>query len=111
MPLIDRRIGIRGASGIRVRYRDPAELRTPEHVRLLAFRKLGIEQWVVFRRIAVGPSIHGDRRNVAGGIEPSALERAAELVADVALEGFERGREELGAAGAILIVLRQSRLA
>src|ERR1700677_1292123 len=111
MTLVDGRVGIGFASGVRVGYGDPAELRAAENVRLTVFWELGIEQRVVFGRIAVGPSIHGDRRDVAGGIESPVFERTAELIADVALEGLEGSREELGAAGAILIMFRKSRLA
>ena len=52
-----------------------------------------VEERVVFVGVAVRPAIDGDGLDVAGGIESSGGEDAAELVADVALEGFEGGEE------------------
>ena len=54
------------------------------------------------------PSIHRYGGNVAGGIEPSALEGARQLIANVALESLERGAQEFRTPGSILFMLGQS---
>jgi hypothetical protein len=50
----------------------------------------------------VRPLIDGDGFDITGGVEAAASERAAELVADVVLEGREGRRQQLGESGAEL---------
>ena len=45
------------------------------------------------------------------GSKPPGLKDSAELIADIALEGFERGVENVELPGAVLIALRQAGLA
>ena len=61
-------------------------------------RPVRIEQRVVFVGVAVRPAIDGDGGDVARRIEAAGAEHAGELVADVALEGLERGREQFAPA-------------
>ena len=68
-------------------------------MRRLARQPDRIEQLIVLVGIAVRPAIHGNARDVAGGVEAARPKRALELVADVALEGLERGRQQFGIAG------------
>src|SRR5271156_7225341 len=72
---------------------------------------VGVEQWVVFRRVTVRPPIHGDRGDIACGIESSRRQRASELIADVAFEGLEGGPEELFPSRSVLIMFGQPRFA
>ena len=62
---------------------------------------------VVFRRIPVRPAVDGDAFDVAGRIEPAAAQCTAELVADLALERFERRRQKLCTTDLVLLALGQ----
>ena len=57
------------------------------------------------------PAIHRDARDVGRRIEPGRPQRAAELVAYVALERLERGRQYVGVAQPVLRALVQPRVA
>src|ERR1700689_2272402 len=94
MALIDGGIRVRPAAGIRIGDGDATELRAPDDVRALGLRDVRIEQRVIFRRVAVRPPIHGDGGDIADGIETSLPQGASELIADVALEGIERGAKQ-----------------
>ncbi len=90
MPLIDGRIRISPAPGIGIGNGDAAKWGAAEDMRPLGFRDVRIEQGIVFGRITMRPSVHGDGRDVAGGVEASSLEGAGQLIAYVALESLER---------------------
>src|SRR5580704_7288251 len=109
--LIDRRVGIGGGTGIGVGDGDAAEARPPDHMRLLRFRPFRIEQLVIFVSIAMRPAIDGDARHTARRVEPARTEDARQLVADVALEGLERGVEDIVLPRPVLVALRQTGLA
>ena len=51
-----------------------------------------VEERVVGVGVAVRPAVHGEGEEVARGIEAEGAEHAAELVADLPLEGLERRR-------------------
>src|ERR1700692_1297887 len=109
--LVDGRVGIGGGAGVGVGDGDAPEPRPPDHMRLLRFRPFRIEQLIVFVSITVRPAIDGDAPPTAGGIERARTENARQLVADVALEGFERRVEDVVLPGPVLVALRQPRLA
>ena len=90
MGLIYSRIRICAPAGIRIGDCDTAKVHAADDVRSLLLGHVRIEQRVVFRRIAVRPAIDGDGGDVASRIEAARAEHAAELIADVALEGLER---------------------
>ena len=79
MRLIDSRIGISSRCGISVGDGNSAKTPAADHIRTLIFRPVRIEQRVVFRCVAVRPAIHGDRGDVASGIETARAEGAGEL--------------------------------
>ena len=109
--LVDCRVGISRSAGIRVADGDAAKARPADHVRTLRFWHVGIEQRVVFGRIAVWPAIHGYRLDVTRRIESSGPQRAQQLLADIALKGRKRCRQQLCPARLVLRVLVQTRLA
>src|SRR5580704_14982713 len=109
--LVYRRVGIGGGSGIGVGDGDAAEPRPPDHMRLLRFRPFRVEQLVIFVSVTVRPAIDGDVRHTPRRIEPAGAEDARQLVADVALEGFERGVEDIVLPCPVLLALRQPGLA
>ena len=65
-----------------------------------------VGQAVVGVGVAVRPAVDGDRDDVARRIEAAGAEDARELIADVALEGLERRRQQVGAADAVLFLPR-----
>ena len=80
-------------------------------MRLLFLGNVGIEQRVEFGGIAMRPTIHRNSRNIPGRIEASIPQGAPELVANIPLEGFERGAKKVSTTGTILIMFRQTGLA
>src|SRR6202011_993869 len=104
MTLIDGRIRVCHSAGIGIGNGYAAELRAPDDVCPLGFGDIRIEQWVVFRRVAVRPPVHGDGGDIASGIEASRAQGASELLAGITFEGLERGAQQLGSARAVLIM-------
>src|SRR5262245_43302626 len=67
---IERSIRVRPPLRVRVRNRDRTELRTRDLVRGSSWWRTRIEELDTLVRVAVRPPIHGDREDVARGIEP-----------------------------------------
>src|ERR1700682_3507471 len=109
--LVYRRVGIGGGPGIGVGDGDAAKAGPPDHVGLLRLRPFRIEQLVIFVSITVRPAIDGDARHIARRIEAARTEDARQLAADVALEGLERGVEDIVLPCPVLVALRQPGLA
>jgi hypothetical protein len=59
-------------------------------------------------RLTVGPAIDRNPYDAAHRAEAAGTQHAAELVADAVLEGCVIGPERFGAAGPVLVTLRQS---
>src|SRR5258708_19486783 len=72
---------------------------------------VGIEERIVFVRVAVRPAIDRDGDDVGDRIEAARAQGAGELVADVALEDLEARAQQFGAADAMLLPLVEARLA
>jgi hypothetical protein len=72
-----------------------------DDVGLAVLVPVGVKKGIVFVRVAVRPAVDRDWRDVPGWIEAAGPERAAQLVADVALEGLEAGGEQVGLPSSI----------
>src|SRR3974390_3108543 len=86
MRLIDGRVGVRAAAGIGIGNCNKTKVPTADHMRPLSFWNVGIEEGVIFRRVAMGPAVHGDGGDIAGGVKSSLPQGAEQLVADVAFK-------------------------
>ena len=62
-------------------------------MRLLVLVPVGIEQRIVFVRVAVRPAIDRDGDDVGGRIEATRAQGAPELIADVALSAQPLARQ------------------
>ncbi len=111
MGLVDGGVGIGGPAGVGIGDGDAAKAGAADHIGLALGRQVFIEQGVVFGGVAVGPAVDGDGGDVAGGVEAAGGQGPGQLVAGVALEVLEGGGQKLGAAGAVLVVFGQARLA
>src|SRR5208282_2929146 len=94
--LVDGTVGVRVGIGVGVRNRQASE-GFARHLarRFAAFQPELVEQRIVFIRVAVGPAVHRDFEDVASRIESSRPKNSQQLLADVALIGFEGGGVEL----------------
>src|SRR5688572_7559550 len=108
MRLLDRNVGVRAHARVGVRDGNAPEASASDDIRHVVGRCIAIDEAVVFRRIAVRPAIDRDAGDISSGLEAAAAQCAAELAADLALEGLERCREQFGAAGFVLFALGQS---
>lgn len=91
MRLLDRDVRVRAHAGVGIRDRDSTEALSADHVRHLVRRRVAVDEEVIFRCVTVRPAIDGDAFDVGGRVEAAAAQCAAQLVADLTLEGFERG--------------------
>ena len=103
MRLVNSDISIGCATGIRVGNGDPAKASATDYVWLLIGRQVRLPQRIELRRVAVRPTVDGNSGNVARRIEATAGQCAAELLADLALEGLKWCGQKLGPPGAVLI--------
>ena len=78
---------------------------------LFFFLPVRVEQTIWRKRVAVRPTVYGDAFDVLCGIETCATKHASQLVADFVLELRKKCLQEFVAARAILVALRQPRLA
>ena len=69
------------------------------------------KQWIVLVSVAMGPSVHGNRLNVASGVESASSEHASELIANVSFENIKGRGQQLVASCAILVFCCQTGLA
>ncbi len=108
--LLDGDVGVRAHAGIRVGDGDAAEFLAGDQVRRVIGVVADVAQRVVFRRVTVRPAVDRDALDVVLGIEAALVQCAAELVADIALERFERRCQHLRAPGLVLLALGEPRL-
>src|SRR5215470_12961470 len=57
------------------------------------------------------PAVHGNGSDVSRRVKTAGAKRAAELLANVALDGFKRSHKQLNPAHAVLVARGQSRFA
>ena len=87
---------------------DSAERLTPDFAGAFADRPFRIEQIVVLVSVAVRPSVHRNRGNVARRIESTFAENPRKLIAYAAFKSFERCGEQFAPPGSVLIPFRQT---
>ena len=88
---------------------NPPEWLAADHARPLGIRPVErLKQRVVFVSVAVRPAVHGDGLNIPRWVESAAGKHAAELVANVALEGVKGRTQKFPAPGPVLILAGQA---
>ena len=107
--LIDGYIGVGGGARVGIGDGDTAVGFTADFVRRLSGRPLRIEERVIFIAVTVRPTVNRDGFDVASRIETTGTEATRELIANVALESFERRYKQFQSAGFVLFASRKAR--
>src|SRR5258706_7277512 len=111
MGFVDGRISVCGSCGVGICDRDAAKRFACDFAWALSRKPLRVKKIVVFVSVAMRPTIDSDGVNVARGIEATHAKNSAELIANVALECFERSGKQVAAANFMLVTFGKAGVA